>query len=145
MWRSIIVEKDRTFLLSNIGHKRSFSCISSNWQYILAVIVSPGSCDESNWPQTTKLSLWSSFGEILTLGNVVKLRLDPVNESIVANYYKESIFHRTLQFVRENESFLLRKRRADDISKRFFLCSLIWLRHPIKHPIYQAFLFFQFS
>ena len=41
MWWSIIVEKNRTFLLSNIGHKRSFSCISSNWQYILAVIVSP--------------------------------------------------------------------------------------------------------
>ena len=27
----------------------------------------------------------------------------------------------------------------------FFYVRLIWSRHPIKHPIYQAFLFFQFS
>ena len=96
-----------------------------------------------NQTQTTKLSLWSSFDEILALENVVEFRRDLVNESIVADYYKESIFHRTLQFFRENKSFLLRKRRADDISKQwFFLCSFNLVAAPNQASNLSSFFVF---
>ena len=73
----------------------------------------------------------------------MKFRRDLVNESIVADYYKESIFHRTLQFFRENKSFLLRKRRADDISKqRFFLCSFNLVAAPNQASNLSSFFVF---
>ena len=79
----------------------------------------------------------------MALENVVEFRRDLVNESIVADYYKESIFHRTLQFFRENKSFLLRKRRADDISKqRFFLCSFNLVAAPNQASNLSSFFVF---